>query len=68
VPLFDPTLPPTSGRNYVTVSKVAVFFIDEISGNSVIGRFMSITTSGDPCAFGGPGVGQAFIRGITLIQ
>lgn len=68
VPFFDPTLPPTSGRNWVTVTKIGVFFIEEINGNEVVGRFVQMMLEGIPCDPGAPGNGQAFIQGISLIQ
>jgi len=68
VPFFDPTRPPTSGRNSVFVSKVGVFFLEQIQGNTVVGRFTNIIASGDPCSTGAPGAGQAFIQGISLIR
>jgi Flp pilus assembly protein TadG len=66
VPFFDPTLPPTSGRNYVTVAKIGAFFIENTtSGGGVTGRFIQITEAGVPC---GTGVSNSFVKGIVLIQ
>jgi Flp pilus assembly protein TadG len=66
VPFFDPTTPPTSGRNYVTVSKIGAFFIEDVQGGgAVTGRFIQITTSGVPC---GTGLGSALVKGIVLIE
>ncbi len=68
VPLFDPTRPPSSGKNSVHITKIGVFFLERIQGNTVVGRFTSIIASGNPCNTGAPGAGQAFAQGISLIQ
>jgi hypothetical protein len=68
VPLIDPTMPPTPGRNWVRVARIGVLFIERISGNDVIGRFISINVPGIPCPPGSPGTAGALIRGISLIQ
>ncbi len=66
VPFFDPTLPPTSGRKWVTVTKIGAFFIESIKGNGdVTGRFMKVTIGGVPC---GTGLGNSLVKGITLIE
>ena len=67
VPFFDPQLPPTSGRNHVTVSKIGAFFIESVQGNGEVrGRFIQITTTGQPCGTGGLGTG--LVKGIELIE
>ena len=66
VPFFDPTLPPTSGRNWVTVTKLGAFFIDQINGNEVKGRFIQVTTQGLACSYNG--LGSSFIKGIVLVE
>ena len=68
VPFFDPTLPPKSGRNWVTVTKVGAFFIEGLVGNEVRGRFIDAMTPGAPCPGGGLNNNGAFLRGIALIQ
>lgn len=66
VPFFDPTLPPESGRNYVTVVKLGAFFIEQVTGGGdVTGRFIEITTAGIPC---GHGLGNSLVKGIALIE
>jgi hypothetical protein len=66
VPFFDPTTPPTSGRNYVTVTKIGAFFIEGVRGNGdVTGRFISASADGPKCVVQNPG---AFIHGLALIQ
>ena len=67
VPFFDPTLPPTSGRNEVLVTKLGAFFIESLAGGGeVYGRFIEITTQGVACA-GGAG-GPSFLKGIVLVE
>lgn len=67
VPMFDPTKPPNSGRNYVTVSKIGAFFIESISpSGEVRGRFIQINWQGAECP--GGGLGSSFIKGIRLIE
>jgi Flp pilus assembly protein TadG len=67
VPFFDPTMPPTSGRNYVTVVKLGAFFIESVGpGGAVYGRFIELTSTGEPCP--GRGLGNSFIKGIALID
>jgi len=66
VPLFDPTLPPTSGRNSVTVTKIGAFFIEGVApGNQVVGRFIQVTNTGLPCEVQTPG---SLIKGIVLVE
>jgi Flp pilus assembly protein TadG len=65
VPFFDPTLPPTSGRNWVTVVKLGAFFIEDVQGGDVTGRFVQITTGGVPC---GHGLGNSLVKGIMLVE
>lgn len=67
IPFFDPTQPPTSGRNWVTVTKVGAFFIEGIGqANQVVGRFIQVTQTGSPCP--GGGIGNSLIKGIALIE
>jgi hypothetical protein len=67
IPFFDPTLPPTSGRNYVTVTKIGAFFIESVGpGSQVVGRFMQITAQGNPCP--GGGLGSGLVKGIVLVE
>ena len=66
VPFFDPTLPPHSGRNWVTVTKLGAFFIEDIDNNGdVTGRFIQVTTGGVPC---GHGLGNSLVKGIVLTE
>jgi hypothetical protein len=67
IPFFDPTLPPSQGRNYVTVTKLGAFFIESVNGNSEVrGRFIQITTQGNPCP--GDGTGNSFVKNIVLVE
>jgi hypothetical protein len=67
VPFFDPTLPPDSGRNWVSVTKVGAFFIESVGpGSQVVGRFIQITSQGNPCA--GGGLGSGLVKGIVLVE
>jgi hypothetical protein len=67
VPFFDPTLPPTSGRKSVTVSKVGAFFIETVGpGSQVLGRFIQITAQGNPCET--RGLGSGLVKGIVLVE
>jgi hypothetical protein len=66
VPFFDPTSPPTSGRNYVQVTKVGAFFLEGVQNNGdVTGRFITATVDGPKCVVQNPGT---FIKGIQLVQ
>jgi Flp pilus assembly protein TadG len=66
VPLFDPQLPPTSGRNYVTISKIGAFFIESTGpGSQVNGRFVQITAQGTPCE---TNTGSSLVQGLQLIE
>ena len=68
VPFFDPTMPPESGRNWVTITKVGAFFIEGTGpGGNILGRFIQVTVPGQPCA-GGAGLGNSFIKGIVLVE
>lgn len=49
VAFFDPRLPVTSGRSYVTVIKVGGFFVDSVDGGgNVTGRFTQVVAYGGP--------------------
>jgi hypothetical protein len=66
VPLFDPRLPPVSGRNYVTISKIGAFFIESTGpGSQVNGRFVQITAQGTPCD---THTGSSLVQGLQLIE
>jgi Flp pilus assembly protein TadG len=68
VPFFDPTQPPTGGRDWVRITRVGVLFIEQMLGNEVRGRFMTINVPGIMCPPGSPGSMGAMVKGITLIQ
>jgi len=68
VPFFDPTQPPQPGRDWVRVTRIAVVFLDQVVGNEVRGRFLSVNLPGIPCPPGSPGTAGALVRGIALIQ
>jgi hypothetical protein len=64
-PVFDPTLgvQVCHGVDCVTVTKIIVLFVEEHSGDDVVGRFMSLATEGVPdpdCSAG------AFMWSISL--
>lgn len=66
VPLFDPTLPPQSGRNEVTVTKIGAFFLEGTAGGGdVIGRFIGSTAAGAPCP---GGLGSGLVKGVALVE
>ncbi len=65
VPFFDPTSPPESGRNWVEVVKIGAFFLEEIDGNDVRGRFIKVNVPGAPCNGGEEGT---FLGGIRLVE
>jgi len=63
IAMYDPDIPPESGRNYVTVVRLGAFFLERIQGNkSVYGRFIEITTGG----VWGPG--DSDLYGVKLVQ
>jgi hypothetical protein len=67
VPFFDPTMPPESGRNWVTVTKIGAFFIESVGpGSQVNARFIQVTQTGQPCE--GGGIGNSLVKGILLIE
>lgn len=67
VPFFDPRIPPTSGRNWVKVTKIGAFFIESIRGNGdVTGRFVKVTVQGAPCS--NKQLGNSMVKGIALIE
>jgi hypothetical protein len=61
VPLYDDNYPPDSGRNSVTVVALAAFFLEDIQGRNVTGRFMEIITSGTQ------GGGSTTLKGVKLV-
>jgi hypothetical protein len=67
VPFFDPRFPPTSGRNWVTVTKIGAFFIEKLHPNGeVTGRFLNVTFQGTPCPYNG--LGNSMVKGIALVE
>jgi hypothetical protein len=67
VPFFDPRFPPTSGRNWVTVTKIGAFFIERLHPNGdIIGRFVRVTAQGTPCA--NKELGNSMVKGIALVE
>jgi hypothetical protein len=66
VPLFDPTLAPNSGRNWVKVSQLGAFFIERTGpGGAVTGRFVDTQFQGSPCS---GGLGSGLVKGLSLVQ
>ncbi|HEU4929098.1 MAG TPA: hypothetical protein VFU38_04660, partial [Candidatus Krumholzibacteria bacterium] len=65
VPFFDPSNPPESGRNWVEVVKIGAFFLEEIQGDDVTGRFIKANVSGTPCGEEDEGT---FLGGIRLVE
>lgn len=50
VPFFIPISHQGSGKNFVIVSKVGAFFLEEMTGNGeVVGRFLQVAAPGSPC-------------------
>jgi hypothetical protein len=62
VAMYDVTQPPEPGRDYVTVIRLRAFFLEEMEGRNVFGRFIAITTGGE----WGPGPSDLY--GVKLIQ
>lgn len=62
VSMYDINEPPDPGRTYVTVIRLRAFFIESMEGRNVMGRFISITTGGEP------GPGPSDLYGVRLIE
>ncbi|MBN2104601.1 pilus assembly protein [bacterium] len=62
IPMYDPTLPPDSGRNNITVTRLGAFFVTGFQGKSLYGTFMTIWHHG---TFGG---GSSMLKGVRLVQ
>ncbi len=63
LPIYDPAYPPDSGRNTITVTGLAVFFIECISGGGdVYGRFIQRLSQGVW------GNGNTFVYGVRLVE
>jgi Flp pilus assembly protein TadG len=66
VPYFDPSIPPSAGRDLVHVSKIGAFFLEGTGpGSQVTARFMRLASPGQPCP---PGAGPSFVVGFTLVE
>lgn len=66
IPMFDPTQEPDPGRKPLTISNFAGLFVESVSGNDIIGRFMGFTSveSGSP-----PGSGSnPLVRLVKLVE
>jgi hypothetical protein len=70
IPLYDPRIPAASGRNQIQVTKVAAFFMEQMTGQSeVIGRFLKVRAPGEPCVAGnGGGGGVSFTYSLNLVR
>jgi len=67
IPFFDPQLPPTSGRNYVTITKIGAFFLESVGpGSQVNGKFIQVTIQGEPCPY--QGIDKSLVKGIVLVE
>lgn len=62
VPLYDERYPPDSGRNTITVTGLAVFFVEGIQGKNVYGRFIEMLTHGIW------GSGNTYLYGVHLVE
>jgi hypothetical protein len=62
VSMYDPVLPPDPGRDYVVVVRLGAFFLEDMQGRNVYGRFISITTGG------GWGPGPSDLYGVKLVE
>jgi hypothetical protein len=66
VPMLDPRLAPNPGRQEVTVTKIAAFFLEGTGPQgTVIGRYVEESTTGAPCE---GGLGGGLVKGIALIE
>jgi hypothetical protein len=62
VSMYAETDPPASGRDEVVVVRLGAFFLEEMQGKDVYGRFIKITTSGTP------GDGESDLVGVRLVK
>ncbi len=65
--VFDPNIgvqTDLSGRPYLTVVKILVFFLEDGSHGEAVGRFMRHATDGDPC----PGCPEGFLYTTVLVE
>ena len=62
IPLYDPDYPPDSGRNTITVTGFAGFFVQGMQGGGdVVGIYIGMTTGGRP------GLGNSLLRTARLV-
>lgn len=66
ISFYNPELPPTSGRNYVTVVQLGGFFIEEMQGQDVFGVYVGAMAS-NPGSPGG-GQGNPLLTAVRLIR
>jgi Flp pilus assembly protein TadG len=66
IPMFDPTAEPDPGRKPVTITNFAGLFVESISGNDIIGRFMGFTAVAGGSGSGGSG--GLFPRFVRLVE
>jgi hypothetical protein len=62
VSMYTETDPPASGRDEVVVVRLGAFFLEEMQGKDLYGRFIKITTSGTP------GEGDSDLVGVRLVK
>jgi Flp pilus assembly protein TadG len=48
VPMFDPRYPPTSGKQSLTITNIAGFFIEKPVGNTISGHLLPTVGAGPP--------------------
>jgi hypothetical protein len=62
LPLHNPRAGIISGRRIVVVTKVVAFFIENMQGQNVVGRFLKVQGEGVPCPPGVSGPGNFAFR------
>ncbi len=66
VPFYSPTEAEKSGRNVLTVVKIAAFFIESVSNKGdVTGRFIAVSLPGQPCD---DQTQPSFVKGLHLVE
>jgi Flp pilus assembly protein TadG len=67
IPMHDPRYPIASGRvSQLRVTKVAAYFMEDMNGKQVIGRFLKVRGPGDPCPAGV--AAGSFVKNLSLTQ
>ena len=67
IPIHDPRIPYTMGKHELQITKIAAFFIEDMQGDEVVGRFLKIQQVGGTFCPPGETAG-GFLWNLSLVE